>query len=208
MQQEETASVDGPPEQACRPFDRDRTGMVLGEGAAALVLEELEAARARGANIYGEIVARASSVVASPQGVADRRQALENVLRLVLAEIEAGPEDVGHIHAHGISTRHGDADEAQAIAAVCGAANGACSVTAAKSYFGNLGAGSGAVELICSLLALEHGHLFPVLNYTTPDADCPISAVTSHDVPAGDNFVNLSCTPQGQAAAVLVRALG
>jgi 3-oxoacyl-[acyl-carrier-protein] synthase II len=78
-------------------------------------------------------------------------------------------------------------------------------VTAAKSYVGNLGAGGGTVELIASVMALRNDRLFPILNYETPDPDCPISAVRSFDSLPGDSFLNVNVTPQGQASAVLVR---
>ena len=208
MQQEQIASPTVEPAQASRPFDRDRTGMVLGEGAGALVLEELSSAQARGATIYGEIVARASSTVASLGGAADRRQALTNVMTMTLRDAGAEPDQIGHVHAHGISTHSGDAEEAQAIAGVLGTGPDARPVTAAKSYFGNLGSGSGMVELIASLLALGHGQLFPILNYETPDPDCPVLAATAtNGLSPGKSFLNLSCTPQGQAACVLVGSL-
>ncbi|NIL96945.1 MAG: beta-ketoacyl-[acyl-carrier-protein] synthase family protein [Planctomycetales bacterium] len=207
MQQEEIASPDVPPAEASRPFDRDRTGMVLGEGAGALVLEELHSAETRGATIYGEIVSRASSTVASPSGIADRRQALSNVITAALRDAAAEPGQIGHVHAHGISTRSGDAEEAAAIAHVLGTGPDARPVTAAKSYFGNLGAGSGMVELIASLLALQHGNLFPMLNYQNPDPDCPLLIATAaNGLAAGENFLNLSCTPQGQATGILIRS--
>jgi 3-oxoacyl-[acyl-carrier-protein] synthase II len=79
-------------------------------------------------------------------------------------------------------------------------------VVAAKSYFGNLGAGSGVVELVASLLAMQQGHLFPVLNFETPDPACPISVVRSHEIPAGQTMLNLSVTPQGQASVVVARS--
>jgi 3-oxoacyl-[acyl-carrier-protein] synthase II len=207
FQQEEVASADVEPARASRPFDRDRTGMVLGEGAGAVILEDLASAERRGAKIYGEVIARASSMVASSNSVARRRAAIENVLRMLLKSAGCTAADIGHIHAHGIATRSGDAEEAQAIAAVIGESNGACPVVAAKSNFGNLGAGSGLVELIASLSALEHGHLFPALNYETPDPDCPITVATAGETAAGKSFVNLSVTPQGQASSVFVRAL-
>jgi 3-oxoacyl-[acyl-carrier-protein] synthase II len=78
-------------------------------------------------------------------------------------------------------------------------------VTAAKSYFGNLGAGGGMVELIASLLAMQHDLLFPILNYTTPDPECPLAAVRNGDERPGASFINLNVTPQGQASAVMVR---
>ena len=97
------------------------------------------------------------------------------------------------------------AEEAQAIDAVFSARSKPLPVVAAKSYFGNLGAGSGMVELIASLLALEHDRLFPILNYATPDPACPVSPVRNGDVPPGPSFINLSVTPQGQASAAMVR---
>jgi 3-oxoacyl-[acyl-carrier-protein] synthase II len=205
VQQEEVAAGDGDPASAARPFDRDRHGLVPGEGAAAVLVEELSAARARGAAIYGEVAAVATSSVADRRLVADRRRAMENVLGMVLRTAGAGIDAIGHLHAHGLSTRTCDAEEAQAIDAVFSARWRPLPVVAAKSYFGNLGAGSGMVELIASLLALRHGRLFPILNYSTPDAACPVSAVRNAEVPPGASFINLSVTPQGQASAALVR---
>jgi 3-oxoacyl-[acyl-carrier-protein] synthase II len=95
-------------------------------------------------------------------------------------------------------------EEARAIGEVFGGRGVPVPVVAAKSYFGNLGAGSGMVELIASVLALGMGRLFRVLNYETPDPECPVAAVASDDVNPGANFVNLNVTPQGQASAVLV----
>jgi 3-oxoacyl-[acyl-carrier-protein] synthase II len=205
VQQEELAGDGCPPEQASRPFDRHRTGMVLGEGAGALVLEELSIARTRGAAIYGEVVGSASSLVAGRNLVARRDQALENVLRAVLAATGTAAEAVGHLHAHGLSTRTSDVEEAAAINQVLGTRAEPVPVVAAKSYFGNLGAGGGMVEMAASLLALGHGRLFAVLNYETPDPQCPLAVVTNGDAPAGDAFINLNVTPQGQASAVLIR---
>ena len=88
-------------------------------------------------------------------------------------------------------------EEARAIHGVFGGRRKPIPVVAAKSYFGNLGAGGGMVELIASLLALQHGHLFPTLNYETPDADCPVAVVRDGAVQAGESFINVSVTPQG-----------
>jgi 3-oxoacyl-[acyl-carrier-protein] synthase II len=169
MQQEEVAGDDFPAEAASRPFDRDRCGMVLGEGAGVVILEELAAAESRGAKIYGEVVARGSSTVLSVHGVADRQQALQNALTALFHNGQMRVEEVGHIHAHGLSTRRGDYEEALAIDAVFGGRSIAPPVMAAKSYFGNLGAGSGIVELIASLLALRQDRLPGVMIQT---ADC------------------------------------
>lgn len=206
-QQEELAEPNGDPTRASRPFDRDRTGMVLGEGAGTVVLEELSAAEARGAKIYAEVVAGASSSAVRRNLLAQRSQAMVNVLRAVLRNAGAAPDDVGHLHAHGLSTRSADVEEARAVNDVFGRRANALPVTAAKSYFGNLGAGSGIVELVASLLALRHDRLFPLLNYEIPDPECPVAAVADTQE-AGSSFVSLNVTPQGQASAVMVRRLG
>lgn len=207
LQQEELADASLEPSEACRPFDRDRTGMVLGEGAGVVVLEELENARARGARIYAELIGFGSSSVADRKLVARRDAALINSMRGALGDAGAEPKDVGHVQAHGLSTRSCDADEARAINEVFGQHARKVPVTAAKSYFGNLGAGSGAVELIAGVLALGSGRLFPILNYRSADPECPIRAVASPDVPPGLSFLNLSVTPQGQASCIFVRQL-
>ncbi|MBN2290804.1 MAG: beta-ketoacyl-[acyl-carrier-protein] synthase family protein [Pirellulales bacterium] len=204
VQQDELATEVDDPAKASRPFDRDRTGMVLGEGSGAIVLEELEAAQARGARILGEIVSTASSSAIEPGMIARRDIAIANVLRGALKHAEMSPDGIGHVHAHGLSTRSSDADEARAIDGVFGERADAVPVVAAKSYFGNLGAGSGMVELITSLLSQENGRLFPVLNYDTPDPECPVNAVTDDSMTPGDTFINVSVSPQGQASATLV----
>jgi 3-oxoacyl-[acyl-carrier-protein] synthase II len=204
--QEEIAPGEDEPERLCRPFDRDRRGMVLGEGAAAVVLEALETARARGATVLGEVVGYGSSASMTPQGGADSRQALQNVIVQALGKAGLKPGDVGHIHAHGLATRKDDIDEAAAIVAIFGDNGPRTPVTAAKSYFGNLGAAGGMVELITSLLALQDGSLFPIRNYETPDPDCPVAAAQGSATPAGNCFLNLSVTPHGQASAVVIRA--
>ncbi len=201
----EELSTEKTPERASRPFDRDRSGMVLGEGAGAILLEELEHAQARDATIFGEVVGAASSAVVDRSLVARQDVALANAMRAVLREADCAPENVGHIHAHGLGARQSDIDESRALAEVFGPRAAQVPVTAAKSYFGNLGAASGVVELIASTLALGRGALFPVLNYETPDPECPVAAVTAEGVDPGESFLNLNTTPQGQASCVLVR---
>jgi 3-oxoacyl-[acyl-carrier-protein] synthase II len=205
VQTEQLAMNGLEPARASRPFDLNRKGMVLGEGAAAIVIEELEHAKARGATIYGEIVGHASSQVTDRNFVAHRERAFANVIRMTLADAGATIDDVGHIHAHGLSTQSCDAEEAAAIREVFGSRADTLPVAAAKSYFGNLGAGSGLVELIASVLAMRQGKLFPILNYETPDPACPIAAAKEGMSP-GRSVLNLSVTPQGQASAVMVRA--
>lgn len=207
-QQEELVPHGIPPEEASRPFDRDRAGMVLAEGAAAVVLEDLHTAQARGARIFAEVVGAGSSFAADRNRVARRGKALANAVRAALREAGSAPREVGHIHAHGLSTRSCDAEEAWAIRDVMDGAADDTPLVAAKSHFGHLGAGSGAAELVASILALSAGHLFPVLNYRTPDPACRVAVATSCDVRAGRSALNLSVTPQGQASAVLIRVAG
>lgn len=204
--QEELATDKAEPSRLSRPFDFDRKGLVLGEGAGAVVLEDLEHARSRGAPVYGEIIGYGSSSVVSRKGVSNCARAVENAIEMTLNKAGIDATGVGHIHAHGLSTRQADRDEATGIINVFHEQSDRIPVVAAKSHFGNLGAGSGTVELVASLMALKHGKLFPVLNYETPDADCPLNLVTpSHPQAAGESVLNVNFTPQGQASALLVR---
>jgi 3-oxoacyl-[acyl-carrier-protein] synthase II len=208
VQQEELATGNGDPTRACRPFDLNRRGMVLGEGAGALVLEEAATAKARGAKIYAEVVGAASSSVADRNLVSHRGRALKNAIVAVLRNAGFTPDRVGSVHAHGLSTRTSDAEESWAIREVFGQRAKPVPVTAAKSYFGNLGAGGGAVEVAAGILAMHHQRLFPVLNYETPDPECALAVATGAISDPGHSFVKLSVTPQGQAAAVLVQRYG
>lgn len=201
--QEEIAEGDDPTKLS-RPFDLNRTGLVLGEGAGALVLEELELAQRRGANILAELVGFGASTVIDKKGIADCGKAIENSIQSAVKSAGMSPDQIGHVHAHGLGTRQCDASEAQAISRIFGASRRSVPTVAAKSYFGNLGAASGTVELIASILALRNGHLFPILNYETPDPACPIHAATA-EMPAGDTVVNVNVSPVGQASAVVVR---
>ncbi len=204
IQTEELACSECQPGEASRPFDANRTGMVIGEGAGAVVLEELRSARDRGAPIYAEIVGTGSSTVADADLVGRRDQALANAARSALAEAGISTDRLGHVNAHGLATKLCDADEARALVSVLGAASEKVPVVAAKSYFGNLGAGSGVVELIASTLALGQGRLFRTLNYETPDSESVLAVTQQDDLPAGESFLKLSVTPQAQAAAIVV----
>jgi 3-oxoacyl-[acyl-carrier-protein] synthase II len=204
LQTEQMAADNGDPTKASRPFDRDRTGMVAGEGAGMIVLEELNSARARSATIYGEIRGLGSANVTDRQLRGRCGAALARAMAAALRDAAAAPSDVGHINAHGLSTIDRDADEARAIREVFGTLADRVPVTAPKSYFGNLGAGSGVVELVASLLALRHDRLPRVLNYTTPDPNCPLAVVTKTTRAPGKSFLKLNVTPQGQAAVLYV----
>ncbi|MBA64044.1 MAG: 3-oxoacyl-ACP synthase [Planctomycetaceae bacterium] len=188
--------------QASRPFEQDREGMVIGEGAGSFVLERLEHAQERGATIYGEIVGFGSSTVINNDFTAQFEQAFSNVIEQALSSAKMSAGEIGHINAHGISKVETDRAEAKAINAAFGSEK---PVVALKSYTGNMGAGSGAVELISSLEAIRKGTLFRTLNYDTPDPECHINVTKTADISAGNSFINLSVTPQGQASAVVVK---
>ncbi len=195
---------DDDPSRWSRPFDKRRRGMVLGEGAAVLVLEELSAADKRGARIYAELVGHAAACATDRGGIGRRRQAFVNAIGKALGSSGLGANDLGHIHACGLSTVAGDQAEAAALVETLGDAAGRLPTVAAKSHFGNLGAGSGVVECIASILALEQGELFPLLNHETPDEACPLRPARRGDE-AGDCFISAAVTPQGQAGAVVIR---
>ena len=199
-----TAAAGGDPKKACRPFDADRSGMVLGEGAGVLVLETLEDAEKRNARILGEVVGYGSSSVVASDGTPDQKVAFANTLQQSLETSGLNAAEVGHIHAHGLSSTLTDREEAAAIQQVLPDV----SVTAAKSYMGNLGGGSGMVEIIASLMALQNQQHLPVLNYETPDPECPVHVVQDESESPGDSFINLNITPQAQASSVLIRRLG
>ena len=176
---------------------------VLTPGQIAAPIRAILRKQCNATVILGEVTGYASSTVASPEGRADIRQAIENVLRASLERAGIGPEQVGHVHAHGLATRSCDRDEAAALAAVFGERRPP--VVAAKSFMGNLGAGSGIVETVASLQALAHDRLFAIRNYQEPDPECDILAARPDEHSPGDCFVNVNVTNQGQACAIVVR---
>jgi 3-oxoacyl-[acyl-carrier-protein] synthase II len=202
--QEELAANQADPATMSRPFDRSRDGSVLGEGAGAMIFETLEHARARGAKILGEVVGYGSSAVGPGRDPDFLKRAMVNVLRRALGDSD--PHQLGHIHAHGLGSRSCDQQEAAAIADVFGGPDSQPLVTTAKGHFGNLGAGGGLVEMIASLSALG-GELFPIRNLRDLDPDCPIRPCRERGSPAGNSFINLNVTPQGQAAAIRIEGV-
>ncbi|MEL6107728.1 MAG: beta-ketoacyl-[acyl-carrier-protein] synthase family protein [Planctomycetota bacterium] len=200
--QETLAEDKEDPSTMSRPFSADRDGSVLGEGAGALILESAEHAEKRNANILGEVVGYGSSAVGSAFGSDHLRTAFRNVLRSALRDEPV--ENIGHIHAHGLATPECDAQESAAIEEVFGPVSRQPSVTTAKGHFGNLGAGGGMVETIASLKSLG-GSLFPVRNCEAAADDCPVNVCVNGDHSAGDQFISVNITPQGQASAVRIR---
>ena len=207
LMEQDVAPAGIDPTGVCRPFDRRRCGFVVGEGAAAILLEDWESATRRGVPIYGEVVGAGSSCVLDRSHTPQCDAALANAMRAALHTAELTPAELGHIHAHGLSTQRSDIEESRAIRNVLGASADTVPVVAAKSYLGNAGAGAGILELVASLLAIKHGRLFPILNFDQPDPECPITPVTSSDVEAGNSFLNLSMAPHGQASCLAIRAV-
>ena len=205
--QEELAAENGDPTKISRPFDANRSGMVVGEGSAALVLEEMNHAEKRGAGILAEVVGFGSSAVIDRNSLARRDVAVANAMWQALRSAQLAPEDIGHVNAHGASSVKGDRDEAIAIKHVFGERKEPVPVVAPKSSFGNIGAGGGVLELIASIQALQRGTLFSTLNYDTPDPVCPISVVTSNECPVGSSVMNINVTLQGQASALILKVV-
>lgn len=166
------------PQQASRPFDRDRDGFVVGEGAGILVLEELEHARARGATIYAELVGYGSNDdafhITAPEengvGAAD-------CMRTALATAGLGPEEIDYINAHGTSTPLNDLTETRAIKAVFGARAYCLPISSTKSMTGHLLGAAGALEAIFSIMALCEGVIPPTINLDNPDPECDLDYV-------------------------------
>ena len=189
------------PARASRPFDRDRDGMVIGEGAGVLVLEQLGHARRRGARIYAELVGFGAAFDPDRRGTG-----LARAIRAALADAGIGPGEIDHINAQGFGTVQGDAWEARAIQEVFGNCTPPVPVFAVKSYLGNLGAAGGTTELIASLLAFRHGVLPPTLNYENPDPACPIAVHAGAPRPLSRPYVlKTGFTDLGQCAAVVCR---
>jgi 3-oxoacyl-[acyl-carrier-protein] synthase II len=194
---------DGPPEQASRPFDARRSGQVPGEGAGAFILEAEEHAAARGMRGWSRILGVASRCEPVRDEQPPRGVAIRASMETALAQAKLSPVDIGHVNAHGFGTIAHDRAEARAIREVLGDVP----VTAPKSYFGNLGGGSGAVEMAASVLALEHGVVPPTLNYSHPDPDCPINVVRQPQPTKVPTAMVLSQATMGQAVAIVIAAV-
>jgi 3-oxoacyl-[acyl-carrier-protein] synthase II len=158
------------PETASRPFDRDRDGFVLGEGAGAIILEEYEQAKARGAKIYVEMIGGGMSADAyhitapHPEG-----EGAFNVMRNALADANLDPEAVDYINVHGTSTPLGDISEAQAIQRLFGEHSYNLNISSTKSMTGHLLGAAGAIEAIAAILAVKHDIVPPTINHFTDD---------------------------------------
>jgi len=202
---EELSSRKRDPEKTCRPFDLHRDGTTLGEGAAAFIVESLSHAEKRGANLYAEVRGQgarcdgnAANNTVSP--------GLINAVRTALRSARISPSELGHLNAQGNASPTEDPIEAASYHQVLGDAAGRVPVTALKSYFGLSDAGSGAMELAGSLLALRHGRIPATLNYETRDPRCDLNIVHGEPMPAEHPWaLCVNRTRMGQTAAVVLR---
>jgi 3-oxoacyl-[acyl-carrier-protein] synthase II len=166
------------PAEASRPFDKDRDGFVMGEGSAILILEELEAAKKRGAKIYAELCGYGASAdayhVTAP---APGGEGAVRCMQAALADARVRPEEVDYINAHGTSTPYNDLYETMAIKTVFKDHAKKLMVSSTKSMTGHLLGAAGAIESVFSVLALREGAIPPTINYTTPDPECDLDYV-------------------------------
>jgi 3-oxoacyl-[acyl-carrier-protein] synthase II len=166
------------PQGASRPFDADRDGFVMGEGAACLVLEERDHALARGARIYAEVLGYGMSAdgyhitLPRPGGAGAAR-----AMQRALDHAGLAPEAIDYINAHGTSTQANDVTETAAIKTVFGAHAYEVAISSTKSMTGHLLGGAGAIEALASILAIRDGVVAPTINYTTPDPECDLDYV-------------------------------
>jgi nodulation protein E len=187
----------------CRPFSKDRRGLILGEGAAMLVLEPLDAAVARGATIYGEITGFGMSSDAhhitqpSPEGAA-------RAMRAALADARIGAGEVDYINAHGTGTAANDCTETAAIRCVFGQHAGNLAVSSTKSMHGHALGAAGAMEAVATVLALRHELLPPTANYTTPDPECDLDVIPNEPRKAAAEYALSNSFAFGGLNAVLV----
>jgi 3-oxoacyl-[acyl-carrier-protein] synthase II len=203
---DELAETPEPPATWCRPFDRDRTGQVAGEGACSFILEDSQIAADRKATVYGTVLGAGASCVADRDGTPRLREALAAAMQAALRDASLQPADIGHINAHGEASRKCDVQEAAAIRDIFGELAPTIPVTALKSYFGNSGSGCGTLELAGSLLGLQYGVVPATLNYTTPDPDCPLNIVHGESLAIENKVVlSINVTRMGQASALIVR---
>jgi len=171
------AAVTGP-QALCRPFDRKRSGLIIGEGAGVAVLEEEQHALRRGARIYAEVAGYGSSMdgyqvtAPHPQGEGAAR-----AMRLALADAELGPEEIDYINAHGTGTKLNDLAETLAIKDVFGQAARGIAISSSKSMIGHLMAASGAPEFVFTVLSVRRDEIHPTINLENPDPKCDLDYV-------------------------------
>ena len=194
--------------EVCRPFDRGRNGMILGEGAGVLVLESWDRAESRGARILGEVIGYGESTDAFHMTRPDPGGAgAAASMRFALADARVHPDAVGYINAHGTGTLYNDLAEAAAIRTVFGRAGSEVPTSSTKAMIGHVLGGAGAVEAILTVLALRNRRLPVNLNYHTPDPDCGLRVVSEPcTAPLTDIALSNSFGFGGSNASLVFRA--
>jgi 3-oxoacyl-[acyl-carrier-protein] synthase II len=166
------------PGHASRPFDKERDGFVMGEGAGVVILERLEHALLRGAHIYGEILAQAVTSdayhITSPDPEAGQ---IVRAMRTAISRAGLSLTDVDYVNAHGTSTPANDRTESLALQKLFGERAGLVPISSTKSMIGHLLGAAGAVETVACMLTLKNGTIYPTINYVTPDPECPLDYV-------------------------------
>jgi 3-oxoacyl-(acyl-carrier-protein) synthase len=166
------------PTQACRPFDINRRGFVMGEGAAMFVLERLSHAQERGAKIYAEITAgKMLSEAFHVTGIDEGSETLAHLINLTLRAAHLAPDEISYINAHGTGTQQNDPAEIRGIRRALGHAARRVSISSVKSMLGHLVNASGSVELALTALALRDGFTPPTINLTDPDPACDLDCI-------------------------------
>ncbi|HEX8069828.1 MAG TPA: beta-ketoacyl-ACP synthase II [Pyrinomonadaceae bacterium] len=166
------------PVHASRPFERDRDGFVIGEGAGILILEELETARARGARIYAELVGYGMTADAFHITMPDETASgARRVMQMAMRDAGVAPEQVAYVNAHGTSTPYNDKFETYAIKQTFGEHAYKLAVSSTKSMTGHLLGAAGGIEAVFSVLAVHRNMLPPTINYVNPDPDCDLDYV-------------------------------
>ena len=187
--------------QASRPFESQRAGIVPGEGAGAMILESSDHAERRGADVLARVLGFASRFEQTSRLQPPVGRAIRQSIAAALDAAGLKREDIGHVNAHGLSAVEHDRVEAQAIRDTVGDTP----VTALKSYFGDLSAGSGAVEMAASVLAIVRGRVPRTLNYDKPDPACPVNVIRDEPLPIEKRAaLVLNQATTGQAAAVVI----
>ena len=171
----------------CRPFSRDRRGLILGEGAAMLILEPMEKALNRGARIYGEIVGFGMSSDAG-HITSPTLHGPVSAIRAALSDAQLAPEQIGYINAHGTGTQTNDATETKAIREVFGKHADKLAVSSTKSMHGHALGAAGALEAVATVMAMREKIIPPTANYTTPDPECDLDVVPNQARPAEIEF--------------------
>src|SRR5579862_3370012 len=199
----------GDPKRASRPFDRDRDGLVMGEAAGAVVLEELSLAQARGAPIYAELLGYGMSADAAHMTEPDPTgQSPARAMRAALADARVEPSEVGYVNAHATSTPLGDSAETKVIKVALGEEHArAIPISSTKGATGHTFGAAGAIEAVFSVLALRDRTVPPTINYEDPDPDCDLDYVPNEarEVPGLEVAVSNSFGFGGHNATIVVR---